>query len=143
ARRRRPALIGGRGPAGGRANRGVAIARRTSRLSQERLNMSPLFAILLPIIRPPALLPLAIDSVLAQTITDFELLVVCDGAPPETVTCAEGYARRDPRVKVFPHPKGARRGEAYRHSALATSTARYVAHIGDDDLWMPDHLTEM
>src|SRR5262245_9622431 len=100
--------------------------------------MSPLFAILLPITRPPAVLPLAIESVLAQTIADFELLVICDGAPPETVACAEDYAGRDPRVKVFAHPKGARHGEAYRHSALATSDARYVAHICDDDLWMPN-----
>jgi hypothetical protein len=108
-----------------------------------RRTMSPLFAILLPIIRPPLFLPMAIESVLAQSVTDFELLVICDGAPPETVACAEGYAQRDPRVKVFAHSKGARQGEAYRHSALATSTARYVAHICDDDLWMPNHLAEM
>ena len=63
--------------------------------------MSPLFAILLPIIRPPVFLPMAIDSVLAQSVADFELLVICDGAPPETVACAEDYARRDPRVKVL------------------------------------------
>jgi glycosyltransferase involved in cell wall biosynthesis len=105
--------------------------------------MSPLFAVLLPIIRPPALLPLAIESVLAQSVTDFELLVICDGAPPETVACAEDHARRDPRVRVFAHPKGARHGEAYRHSALNMSASRYVAHIGDDDLWMPDHLAEL
>jgi glycosyltransferase involved in cell wall biosynthesis len=105
--------------------------------------MSPLFAILLPIIRPPVFLPLAIESVLAQSATEFELLVICDGAPPETIACAERYAQRDPRVKVFAHPKGERQGEAYRHRALATSTARLVAHICDDDLWLPNHLAEM
>jgi hypothetical protein len=103
----------------------------------------PLFAILLPIIRPPVFLPLAIECIQAQTVTDFELYVICDGAPPETVACAEGYARRDPRVKVHAHPKGERQGEAYRHSALMQSEARYVAHLCDDDLWLPDHLAEM
>jgi hypothetical protein len=103
----------------------------------------PLFSILLPIIRPPVFLPLAIESVQAQSVTDFELLVVCDGAPPETVACAKDYASRDPRIKVFAHPKGEREGEAYRHSALESSSARYVAHICDDDLWFPNHLAEM
>jgi hypothetical protein len=103
----------------------------------------PRFAILLPIIRAPAFLPFAIESVQAQTVSDFELHVICDGAPPETVACAQGYARRDPRVKVHAHPKGEREGEAYRHGALMESEARYVAHLGDDDLWFPDHLAEM
>jgi hypothetical protein len=81
--------------------------------------------------------------VLAQTLADFELCVICDGAPPETIACAEDLARRDARVKVFAHPKGERHGEAWRHLALARSEARHVAHIGDDDLWFPDHLAEM
>jgi len=105
--------------------------------------MSPLFTVLLPIIRPPALLPYAIESVLVQNVANFELFVICDGAPPETVACAEDYARRDPRVKVFPFPKGKRHGEAYRHTALVGAAGRYVAQIADDDLWFPNHLEEM
>jgi hypothetical protein len=105
--------------------------------------MSPLFTILLPIIRPPVFLPFAIEGIQAQTVADFELYVICDGAPAETAACAEDYARRDSRVKVFAHPKGERQGEAYRHSALAQSGARYVAHLCDDDLWFPNHLAEM
>ena len=103
----------------------------------------PLFTVLLPVTRPPHLLPFAIESVLDQTVRDFELGVVCDGAPPETVSCSEDYARRDPRVKVFVFPKGERHGEAHRHIVLSQSTPRYVAHICDDDLWFPNHLSEM
>jgi succinoglycan biosynthesis protein ExoW len=105
--------------------------------------MAPRFTVLLPVIRPPLLLPLAAESVLEQTLADFELCVICDGAPPETVACAEAFSRRDKRVKVFAHPKGERHGEAWRHQALARSEACHVAHIGDDDLWFPDHLAEM
>src|SRR5215212_6860014 len=105
--------------------------------------MAPLFTVLLPVTRPPLLLPCAIESVLEQAIGDFDLCVICDGAPPETVACAEEYARRDPRVKVLVFPKGERHGEAHRHTALSDSAARYVAHITDDDLWFPDHLAEM
>jgi len=105
--------------------------------------MVPLFTVLLPVRRLPVFLPLAIESVLEQSLTDFELVVICDGAPGETVACAEEYARRDARVKVNGHSKSERQAEAYRHIALAASGARYVAHVCDDDLWFPNHLVEM
>jgi hypothetical protein len=106
-------------------------------------NTAPTFTILLPVVRPPAMLPFAIRSVLAQDRPDFELFIVCDGAPAETVACAETFAAEDPRVRVFAHPKGVRHGEAYRHQALQHARGHYVCHIGDDDLWLPHHLTEM
>jgi glycosyltransferase involved in cell wall biosynthesis len=103
----------------------------------------PQFTILLPVVRPPALLPLAIESVLAQENGDFELFVVCDGAPEETVACAEAQARRDRRVRIFIFAKGERHGEAHRHRALGQATGEFVAHIADDDLWLPNHLGEL
>jgi glycosyltransferase involved in cell wall biosynthesis len=100
--------------------------------------------VLLPVHRPPALLPYAIESVLAQAHEDFELIVVCDGAPVETAACARAYAARDPRVKTFARPKGERHGEAHRHAALMElATGDHVAHICDDDLWFPNHLEEI
>lgn len=104
---------------------------------------APAFTILLPVHRPPALLPYAIASVLAQDRQDFELFIICDGAPPETVSCAEGFAARDRRILVFAHPKGESKGEVYRHQALKQARGTYVCHIGDDDLWFPNHLAEM
>jgi hypothetical protein len=106
-------------------------------------SMTPRFSILLPVIRLPIFLPFAIQSVLAQTIREFELLIVCDGAPLATVKCAEDFASRDSRVKVFAFPKGERSGETHRHAALETAGGIYVAHIEDDDLWFPDHLQEL
>ncbi len=100
----------------------------------------PLFTVLLPVLRPPDLLPFAIETVLAQTLSDFELCVVCDGAPSETADCARQYGERDPRVKVFAFEKGERHGEAHRHTVLEQSSARYVTHMSDDDLWFPDYL---
>jgi glycosyltransferase involved in cell wall biosynthesis len=102
-----------------------------------------LFTILLPITRPPVMLPLAIESVLAQSVIEFELFIICDGAPAETVACARDFARRDTRVKVFPFPKGQRHGEAHRHTVLEGAAGHYVAQIADDDLWFPDHLAEL
>ena len=89
------------------------------------------------------MLPCAITSVLGQTRPDFELFVICDGAPPETAACAQEFAAKDARIQVFLHPKGERRGELYRDHALRTARGRYVCQIADDDLWFPNHLEEM
>jgi glycosyltransferase involved in cell wall biosynthesis len=101
------------------------------------------FTILLAINRPPVFLPCAVESVLAQTVKEFELFVICDGAPVETIDCARQHARRDPRIKVLVLPKGERIGEAHLHNALMAASGRYVAHIEDDDLWFPTHLEEL
>ncbi len=104
---------------------------------------APAFTVMLPVHRPPAMLPFAIASVLAQERQDFELFIICDGAPPETAACAQEFAARDARIRVFVHPKGERLGEIYRDQALREARGEYVCQLGDDDLWLPNHLTEM
>ena len=99
------------------------------------------FTVLLPVLRPPHMLPYAIQSVLAQSDPDLELCVICDGAPGETVEVARTFAKADPRVHVFAFPKGARHGELHRAAVLEGATSDFVAQIGDDDLWLPDHLS--
>jgi glycosyltransferase involved in cell wall biosynthesis len=105
--------------------------------------VTPKFTILLAVARPPILLPLAVESVLAQSVEEFELFVVCDGAPIETIEWAQEHARHDPRIKVFAFPKGERFGEGHWQNALTAASGLYVAHIEDDDLWFPTHLEEL
>lgn len=101
------------------------------------------FTVLLPVLRPPVMLPHAIRSVLRQTEGDLELCIVGDGAPAETIDAARAFARDDPRVHVFPFAKGARHGEAHRAAVLRGAQSRFVAQIGDDDLWFADHLARL
>lgn len=98
------------------------------------------FTVLLPVLRPPEMLPYAVRSVLAQSEPDFELCIICDGAPPETAAVARQLATGDPRIHVFAYPKGLRHGETHRAAVLAGARSDFVCHIGDDDLWLPDHL---
>ena len=98
---------------------------------------------MLPIVRPPAMLPYAVRSVQDQTVTDWELFIILDGAPPETLAVATALAAADPRIRVRPFAKGERNGEAHRHVVLGEATGRYVAQIADDDLWFPRHLAEL
>lgn len=85
----------------------------------------------------------AIASVQAQTLSDWELMVVADGAPPETLSVVRALAESDRRIRLFEFPKGERHGEASRHLALAEATGEAVCYLGDDDLWLPDHLETM
>lgn len=104
----------------------------------------PQFSILLPIHRPPHLLPFAVESVLAQNDRSFELFILCDGAPQETVDRAEQLAKTDDRIHVRAFPKGERHGELYRAQIVEEeSRGEYICQIADDDLWMPDFLSQM
>jgi glycosyltransferase involved in cell wall biosynthesis len=112
--------------------------------SPEARESAPAFTVLLPVHRPPDLLRFSLESVQRQTRQDFEVFVICDGAPRETAEEAERIAADDQRVRVFDHPqKGARHGELYRAQALAEARGRFVCHIADDDLWLPQHLAAM
>jgi len=66
---------------------------------------APAFTILLPVVRSPELLWFAIDSVRKQTLGDFELFIVSDGAPAETVVAVHDSASHHPHFRIFEFPK--------------------------------------
>lgn len=73
----------------------------------------------------------AVDSVLAQTLADFELIAVDDASSDESLSILESYA--DPRLRIFRHRvnKGA---ACSRNTALEAATAEYVAIMDSDDV---------
>ena len=101
------------------------------------------FTVLIPTFDHGIVIRSAIDSVLEQTVGDFEIFVVCDGSPPETHAVLADYAERDGRIRAFKFEKGAVHGEASRHEALEEATGVAVAYLSDDDFWFPDHLATM
>lgn len=107
------------------------------------MTSSPLFTILVPINRPPNLLPFCIASVQAQTVQSFELFIVCDGAPRSTIEKANELAAADSRIKVCDFGKGERYGEAHRDIVLRAARGTHVAQIADDDFWFPQYLAEL
>jgi glycosyltransferase involved in cell wall biosynthesis len=83
----------------------------------------------------------AIEAVLNQTEQRFEVLVVGDGAAPETAAVVQRYD--DPRVRWFDLPKAPGYGYANRNIAMAESCGELVAFASDDDLMLPDHLERL
>ena len=82
----------------------------------------------------------AIASVQQQGLQDFELFIVGDGVGDATRALVEELSASDRRIRFFDFPKGPRKGEIHRHQALQHARGRFVAYLGDDDCWMPNHL---
>jgi len=85
----------------------------------------------------------SVGSAFAQTVQDLEILIVGDGVDEPTREVVREL-ERDERVHFFDHPKGPRRGEAYRHHVLAEhARGEVVCNLADDDLWLPEHVETM
>lgn len=82
----------------------------------------------------------AVASVQEQGLQDFELFIVGDGVADATRDLVAELSAADRRIRFFDYPKGPRRGEIHRHKALQQAQGRFVAYLGDDDCWMPNHL---
>lgn len=95
-----------------------------------------LVSIMMPAYNAARYIRQSIDSALAQTYTNWELIVVNDGSKDETGALAESYA--DPRIRVIHQANG---GEAVaRNTALDAMRGEYIAFLDADDLYLPHHL---
>ncbi|MBS1817919.1 MAG: glycosyltransferase [Acidobacteria bacterium] len=82
-----------------------------------------------------------LDSVLAQTFPDFEVLVVDDGSVDDTADVLRAYAAQDSRVRGF---RGPNRGVSHaRNVAMTQARGRYFALLDADDRWAPTWLEAM
>ena len=86
----------------------------------------------------------AIESVVAQTSGDWELLLCDDGSAAPASAIAKDYAARFPgRIVYLEHPNHENRGmSATRNLGLRHARGRYVAWLDADDVWVPEKLAE-
>jgi len=86
----------------------------------------------------------AIESVRAQTFSDWELILVDDGSRDRSAEIARSYADADPaRIRYLQHPGGTNRGmSASRNHGLNESRGDLLAFLDADDVWLPDKLSE-
>ncbi|MDB5070576.1 MAG: hypothetical protein JWM87_1687 [Candidatus Eremiobacteraeota bacterium] len=100
----------------------------------------PRFSVIMPTHGDRPTLPFAVRSALAQTESDFELIISGDGAADSTREIVRELAAVDDRIRFNEFPKGEQRGELNRGRSVASSHGKFVAYLPDDDLWMPQHL---
>jgi glycosyltransferase involved in cell wall biosynthesis len=100
----------------------------------------PAVSIIMPAYNVESYVGDAIRSALAQTYTDFELIVVDDGSKDGTADVVRQLASSDSRIHLVQH---ANRGLAgARNSAMRAARGAYLALLDSDDLWEPDFLAE-
>lgn len=81
-----------------------------------------------------------IDSVLAQTYPNWEMIVVDDGSTDNSAEIIQDYALRDSRIKYFKTKKASGSPALPRNIGLDNAKGDYIAFLDADDLWLPEKL---
>jgi glycosyltransferase involved in cell wall biosynthesis len=92
----------------------------------------PKVSVIIPTYNSAQYVGAAVDSVLAQTFTDYETIVVDDGSTDETREVLQRYARRITYIY-----QENRERSAARNAGINASSGKYIAFLDADDLWMP------
>ncbi len=102
------------------------------------MSADPLVSVIMPAYNAERFLGASIDSVLGQSYSALELIVVDDGSTDRSFEIAEQFAAQDRRVKILRQDNA---GVACaRNAAIRGATGLFVAPIDADDLWHPDKL---
>jgi len=103
---------------------------------------APRVSVIIAFLNPGPYLAEAIDSVVAQTLTDWELLIVDDGSSDESSLIAKQWAQRMPhQVRYLEHPGHANLGPgASRNHGMRAASGDYIAFLDADDTYLPDRL---
>ncbi|MCA1597779.1 MAG: glycosyltransferase family 2 protein, partial [Chloroflexi bacterium] len=99
---------------------------------------APRVSVLMPTFKQAAFIRRALESLHAQTFTDWELIIVDDGSPDDTWRVLAPY-RDDARIRYHRLDAHAGLGAALNH-ATAHARGRYLAYLPSDDLYYPAHL---
>lgn len=102
-------------------------------------NRSPLVSICVCSYNHAKFLPETLDSILAQTYLNTEIIIVDDGSSDGSLELICEYAAKHPTIKVFTHPGHVNRGiSSTANLAIQQSNGEFVSCIGSDDVWYTD-----
>ncbi len=96
----------------------------------------PAISVVMSTYNRAAFLPKAIDSILNQTFTDFEFIIINDGSPDETDKVLNLFAAKDKRIRVITNEQN--KGLIYSlNKGLDEARGKYIARMDDDDVSLP------
>lgn len=99
----------------------------------------PLVSVIMPAYNAERFIEAAVRSVMAQTVTDWELLILDDGSKDNTAAVAAKMASEDDRIRFLPNE--ANMGVARtRNRGFELCRGRFVALLDSDDIWLPEKL---
>ena len=103
------------------------------------MSSGPLVNVVMPVYNNEKYLREAVESILAQTFRDFELIVVNDGSTDGSITVLEEYRQRDRRVVIHNHSKN--QGiVAALNRGIRMGRSKYIARMDADDISLPNRL---
>lgn len=101
----------------------------------------PKVSVIVPVYNVEKYLCRCIDSILAQTFSDFELILVDDGSPDKCPAICDEYAQKDKRVSVIHKANGG--VSVARNYGLDIACGEYIAFCDSDDYWLPSFLDRL
>ena len=104
---------------------------------QEKTKIS----VIVPVYKAEAWLARCVDSILAQTFRDLEVILVDDGSPDGSGALCEGYAAADSRVKAIHKANGG--VSSARNAGIEAASGEWVAFVDSDDWLEPDYLERL
>src|SRR5919199_6245537 len=96
----------------------------------------PLISVIIPAYNAEKTIKQTIESVLNQTFSDFEIIVINDGSEDSTLDIVSSIP--DPRIQVFSYPNAG--PQKSRNRGWGNASGEYVSFLDADDLWTPDKL---
>lgn len=96
-------------------------------------NQSPKVSVIVPVYKAEKFLMKCVDSILAQTFRDFEVLLVDDGSPDGSGAICDEYARKDPRVRVIHKENGG--VSSARNKGIDEARGEWITFVDADD-WL-------
>lgn len=100
----------------------------------------PICSIVVPAYNAARYLPDCVRSVLAQSFSDWELLIVDDGSTDGTAACIRAFAAQDARIRYVAQPRNLGVAAA-RNRGVAEARGEWIALLDGDDAWLPDKLS--
>ena len=104
-------------------------------------NQNPLISVIVPVYKVEKYLHRCVDSILAQTYTNLEIILIDDGSPDRSGEICDEYAAKDSRIRVI-HQKNAGLGAA-RNAGLDVCSGEYIAFVDSDDYILPEMYGQM
>ena len=106
----------------------------------ETINIEPRVSIIVPVYKAEAYLHRCIDSIIVQTFTNWELLLVDDGSPDRSGVICDEYAGKDERIKVFHKENGG--VSSARNLGIDKAVGDWLCFIDSDDTIQPTYLDD-
>ena len=101
-------------------------------------NEAPIVSVIVPCFKQARFLPECLRALQAQSLAQWEMVVVDDGSPDDAVSVATALMSQDSRVRLVQRPNGG--PSAARNSGLSAMRGRYVQFVDADDILKPDKL---